>query len=390
MIELALLSGIFILPYLVLRRDTSFYLQRIYLLAVPFLCLLSFLLPDMIQVESESLYYVLLPQVDVDSGVSASSAFPFLSILWIFISIGLITYWLFSIVRVVKLKKGATRSVTASSGAVLYYSSEVSSPCSFLNSIFLPTDAAISEMIIRHEEIHVEKKHTIDLIYFEILSRIFWFNPVFWWINKEIRKVHEFEVDQKICREKDAKDYRIVLLETTLATNGFPFVHGFKSSLIKNRLHMLKNQKRFSGYLKAGLILPFLAITIIGFSGRKELSNISSTQQDFGWSEMGAPKEPDNYPEFEGGMDGMIKFISGNLMYPSTAKESGKSGKVIVQFVVTKKGKVTKAKVLKGFDTDCDAEALRVVKSMPDWKPGTKDGKPVNVEMVLPIQFALN
>lgn len=95
-------------------------------------------------------------------------------------------------------------------------------------------------------------------------------------------------------------------------------------------------------------------------------------------------------PEFPGGQDSLAKFIAANLVYPVKAKENNIQGKVMIEFVVDEKGKVTNAKVIKGIGSGCDEEALRIVNRMPKWKPGKQRNKPVNVRFVLPIKFSLN
>ncbi len=97
----------------------------------------------------------------------------------------------------------------------------------------------------------------------------------------------------------------------------------------------------------------------------------------------------ENKPEFPGGQVAMLKYIAENTKYPEIAKEKGISGKVFVQFVIDKDGSVTKVKVMRGVNRLLDKEAIRVVKSMPKWKPGTIHGKAVKVLFQLPINFTL-
>ena len=94
-------------------------------------------------------------------------------------------------------------------------------------------------------------------------------------------------------------------------------------------------------------------------------------------------------PEFPGGMDAMKTFISKNIQYPSDALEAAISGKVYVSFVVEKEGQISEVKVLRNLYPSLDNEALRVVKSMPNWKPGMQNGKPVRVKYNLPVFFQL-
>ncbi len=94
-------------------------------------------------------------------------------------------------------------------------------------------------------------------------------------------------------------------------------------------------------------------------------------------------------PEFPGGMAGLMQYITKNLRYPEEAKAKGIQGRVTVRVVVNTEGKVTNAEVLRGADPVLDAEALRVASSLPDWKPGMQDGKPVNVRFIFPVNFSL-
>lgn len=94
-------------------------------------------------------------------------------------------------------------------------------------------------------------------------------------------------------------------------------------------------------------------------------------------------------PEFPGGERAMMNFIVKNIQYPSTAIEEGISGKVYIRFVVGKDGSITDARVVRGVSSALDNEALRVIRMMPKWTPGTQLGKPVRVMFTLPINFSL-
>jgi protein TonB len=94
-------------------------------------------------------------------------------------------------------------------------------------------------------------------------------------------------------------------------------------------------------------------------------------------------------PQFPGGEQALLKYLSTNIKYPIIAQENGVQGKVIVRFVVNKSGEVENAVVLKAVDESLDAEALRVVNSLPDWIPGEQKGEKVSVYYTLPISFKL-
>ena len=94
-------------------------------------------------------------------------------------------------------------------------------------------------------------------------------------------------------------------------------------------------------------------------------------------------------PEFPGGEKAMFAFINKNIRYPEIARENGIEGKVYIRFIVSKDGSIRDVKVLRGIGSGCDEEAMRVVKRMPNWKPGKQRGKAVSVMFNLPFSFKL-
>lgn len=97
----------------------------------------------------------------------------------------------------------------------------------------------------------------------------------------------------------------------------------------------------------------------------------------------------ENQPEFPGGQAAMMKFLSENIKYPVIAQENGIQGRVICNFVVERDGSITDVQVVRGVDPSLDKEAVRVIQSMPKWKPGMQRGKPVRVRFTLPVVFRL-
>ena len=95
-------------------------------------------------------------------------------------------------------------------------------------------------------------------------------------------------------------------------------------------------------------------------------------------------------PVYPGGMEGLIKYLSENISYPKDAKEQQISGRVLITFVIEKDGSVTEVTTVKSEFPSLDEEAVRVVKGMPNWKPGMQKGKAVRVKYTLPISFSLD
>ncbi len=101
-------------------------------------------------------------------------------------------------------------------------------------------------------------------------------------------------------------------------------------------------------------------------------------------------KSVETYPEFPGGLDAFVKFLSRNVNYPVRARDKGVQGRVVISFVVEKDGTLTDIKMISGIGSGCDEEALRVMKMSPPWTPGTQGGKPVRTSYSVPISFTLS
>ena len=97
----------------------------------------------------------------------------------------------------------------------------------------------------------------------------------------------------------------------------------------------------------------------------------------------------EDMPAFPGGMEAMIEYLSSNIKYPADAQKQKVDGRVLVNFVVEKDGSITEVKVVKPTFPSLDAEAIRVVKAMPKWKPGYQRGQAVRVQFTMPINFSL-
>ncbi len=99
--------------------------------------------------------------------------------------------------------------------------------------------------------------------------------------------------------------------------------------------------------------------------------------------------KPEICNTFQQGQKELLKYVAESIRFPATAAEYGIQGLVYVSFVVSPSGKVTNVKLIRGIQKDLDAEAIRVVKNLPDFAPGKQRGKPVRVEFTLPIRFVL-
>ena len=95
----------------------------------------------------------------------------------------------------------------------------------------------------------------------------------------------------------------------------------------------------------------------------------------------------DERAQFPGGQNEMLKYLQENLQYPEAAKANNVHGRVFVKFIVERDGSLSDIKVMKGIGSGCDEEAIRLIQSMPKWKPGKNKGKEVRTSMTVPVNF---
>lgn len=284
-----------------------------------------------------------------------------------------------------------------------------SGPFSFFGWIFM-NPAAVKEdeisEILTHEMAHVKQHHSVDVLLAEMVSICCWMNPFAWLLKREVRLNLEFLADRKVMEAGFAtKSYQYHLLG--LAYNHkYGLSNNFNFSHLKQRIIMMNKKKsNAAGHIKYALfVLPAFALLVAG--------NIScsqdASQTEDAKEEVVAPVSPEakeapadstakeevfmvaeQMPEFPGGMKELLKFLQDNLKYPENAMKNNVQGRVIVRFVVEKDGTLTEFKVARSVDPDLDAEALRVLQTMPKWKPGMQRGKIVRVKFTVPVSFKL-
>lgn len=133
---------------------------------------------------------------------------------------------------------------------------------------------------------------------------------------------------------------------------------------------------------------------IANIDNEKVVEDVQEVKEELKEVELEAEPEPffavEEMPEPQGGLPGLYKHISENLVYPEQAHENNIQGKVFVRFCVTSTGNIEKISIYKGVDPELDAEAIRVISTLPTFKPGKQFGRPVPVWFTLPINFELN
>ena len=143
--------------------------------------------------------------------------------------------------------------------------------------------------------------------------------------------------------------------------------------------------------MKTSFIRILIIICAVVWSlGAQEQKSIDLINDNYDASNDEVFHSSGHMPSFPGGDVALMKFIKDNMIYPPEALKNRIEGKVIIQFVVTKTGKVGKVKVVRSVNKELDQEAVRLIKMLPDFSPGRNNvGEPVNVWYILPVIFKL-
>ena len=129
------------------------------------------------------------------------------------------------------------------------------------------------------------------------------------------------------------------------------------------------------------ILIPLLLLLSAQISAQSNTSDSTATEKFI---------IVETLAKFPGGLQAFYNFLSKNMKYPSEAEKLGVEGRVFVQFIVEKDGSLSDIKVVKGIGAGCDEEAVRVLRIMPNWLPGTQEGEPVRQKMIQSILFKFN
>jgi hypothetical protein len=275
----SLVTAIFLLFYkLFLRRDTFFKWSRWYFVLAAFS---SFLLPmldvSMLFSGTTATPPVIeyLPDLSFTTVTTAPGAWElFLSSL-LYAGIAVMTIrLLMQMAALIALKKNK-RISTLHTVKIVELKEQVN-PFSFFNEIYvnpqLHSEAELEE-IIRHEQFHIEQKHTLDILLGEVLTIVFWFNPFAWLLKNELKQNLEFLTDKLVLETGiDAKHYQYNLLKVSGLQNNIAAANHFHFLKLKNRIIMMNKQQTHPYHaIKFLLLVPIVALLLMAFAERKTL-----------------------------------------------------------------------------------------------------------------------
>ncbi len=392
-----------------LSKETCFSCVRYYLL---FSLLFSFIIPfvpDWVTVQNfipENISYTLSPIIINPENTMSDGGqqYSFGQVLiWIYFS-GIIISLLRLIIQMGQIfflaqKTGIQRQL----GAKVVYTGKPYTNFSFFDIVFLNAhynEGEETRQIIKHEKVHILQKHYLDLLFIELLTIIFWFNPVVWFYKYALKTIHEYLADEGVLETGYQKEnYQKLLLNQTFGIQFYALTNNLNYSLIKRRFTMMSKQKRKSQtIIKTLLGVPLMLLIVFVVSCSTEVNEVEVLEVEAKEvKETEEVKEEqsqiftvvEQMPAFKGGDAARIKYLSENIKYPEEARKNGIQGRVFVTFVVEEDGSISDVKLLRGIGTGCDAEAIRVIENMPKWEPGKQRGEVVRVQFNMPIMFKL-
>lgn len=294
---------------------------------------------------------------------------------------------------------------------IIVRNSSVKSPFSIYRFVFLPpnTESDAESTIIAHEEAHFLRGHSADLLFMNILRSLLWFNPFIHILYRKIVSLHEYQADSDVIdKGADIAEYQKLILNLQFGLTP-QIANSLHNSLTVKRFRKMKTmtKKRNSPLAVIATTLATMAIVVFvsciynyasaenpsaGTLVSDEVVNSPAlAEQPQEKEKVIKPEYLTVMPKFQGGdMTKFVQWVAQNVQYPAEAKAKKIQGKVIASFILSKEGKIIKARILEGVNELLDKETLRVINSSPDWTPGYLDGKPQNVEFAFPLVFKLN
>ena len=404
------LAMLYLCYRLLLCKETFHRFNRIALLSLPVLSLvIPFIEITMSRVSDMPLFFISLEEIILNAGMNPEDVLivtpkhlPWNTLILSVYAGGilfLLVRQVWSLGRMWYLLR-TSRKEKMDKNITLYIHRKKVAPFSWMKLIAISEEdlEKNGKAILAHERAHILNRHSWDMLLAQVCVFLQWFNPAAWLWMDDLKTIHEYETDEWVIRhDMDARSYQLSLIERVVGTRRFTMANSFNQSLLNKRITMMnKARSRRWARLKYSFVLPVVTLSVVAFAHPEDKAKhgaINATTEKTAYTTSIKEKIifmiAEEMPEFPGGMDECKKFISKNTKYPAEAQLNGIQGRVEVNFLVTDEGDIKAPTISNSVDPLLDAEALRVIQSMPKWKPGKQRGKPVNVVMKLPISFKI-
>ncbi|MGF1924012.1 MAG: M56 family metallopeptidase [Bacteroidia bacterium] len=293
---------------LFLQNETFYSLNRYFLLlstVISFLLpiiQLGFLKPALYQVEGNMIYELPPPPMEPSSPATLSNSFADVNWLYVFyllIAFGFAIKLSFSIYRIIKIWSSAKKHTA---GAItLIEVNDESTAFSFFNLLFIHPALADQPTVLKHEMVHIKQKHSFDVLFFELVQVICWFNPSLYFIKKDIKLLHEYIADELTTNADIQKhEYALFLIQNSFGLRAQPITNQiFNQSILKRRINML-NKKRTAGWARLRLLLALpltgsmLCISTMAFTKDYGYVDLLPEKSEFASPVQDKPKVENN------------------------------------------------------------------------------------------------
>ena len=424
-LKVAVLLAVFYMFYrLMLARETFHHVNRIVLLLT---AVASFVLPlcvitihETVTMQRAANVAVGSFQVDMMNEEPATPLWQIvLPILFIIGMVATLVHTLSSLFRIIKIIRHSEQYPQTDGTTICVTGNASLAPFSWMHYIVMnrsdyeTSDAAI----LAHERGHICLHHSWDLLLVDTLTALQWFNPAMWMLRSDLRAIHEYEADAAVLSQGiNARQYQYLLITKAAGIGGYSLANGISHSTLKNRINMMLHTKSDRSHLlKLLTLLPIVGIALAvnaekvvdlrydepqKQNTKKSVKGVAEKKAEtFETNTAVGTFEPvqgdvfdvvEEMPQYPGGPQALFKFLGENVHYPEEAEKAGIQGRVIATFIVEKDGSISQPTVVKSVDPLLDAEAIRVISAMPNWKPGKQNGKVVRVKYTVPLSFNLD
>lgn len=431
--------------YLLLRRETFFHLNRLYLVST---AIFSFFIPLIHSDWVKDLFITQKVQNTLYTYAKPILVYRFQNIEEHHLTIGQILVVIYAVGAAILITRFILQLISLK--RIIDTPEESAGAFSFFRSIKLGGNLDNLEIITAHEQAHASQWHTVDVLLIEAIAIINWFNPIVYLYRLEIKHIHEYIADRHALENGiDKAEYALLLLSQTLETPHQLVTPFFNHSLLKQRIIMLqKSRSKYTALLKYGLSAPLFmlmmimasvtigktnAITAIKMKAERLLAttavsfvpaatvrgpmnhvvvyhpnNEKPVVKDSAYilndleavpvMKPAAAKhneEPvfitvEQEPQFKGGISAFYNFLGRNIHYTDAMLNKNVQGKELISVTVETDGALSDIKVVKDLGCGAAKEVIRVLKLSPKWEPGYQNGNKVRVRYTIPISFNIS
>ncbi|WP_262150350.1 M56 family metallopeptidase [Chryseobacterium foetidum] len=290
-LKIVICSGILLgLYHLLLSKEKTFVFNRFYLifsvifsLTIPFL---TIELPELNEDKPTLLIEQEISQPILTGQIVEEKSFDLNQILlttYCLIAVFFLAKFIFSVLKIKNLKG---RKIIYKSKKIVLLKRDLA-PFSFWNTIYISeksfTDSGIDERVFMHEEIHIQQKHSLDLVFIELTKAVLWINPFFYFYKNAMINNHEFLADEEVINKKnDIKNYQELILQEVLKQQNLSLTHQFNFNNTKKRFIMMTKQNSKFAKVKKFLAVPVFAIAAFVFAEKVYGNNVGDLKNDYG------------------------------------------------------------------------------------------------------------